>query len=78
MKPAPNIDNCNLSRSVHPARPNIYAPIHLLIVQQSPDFEAQIENQPKNCKTPTQVNPKSAEALMRQSKATARFHSKSP
>lgn len=78
MKRAPNIDNCNLSRPVHPARPNTYAPNHLMIVQQSPDLEAQIANQPKNCKTSTQVNPKSAEALMRQSKATARFHSKSP
>ena len=78
MKRAPKIDNCNLSRPVHPGRSNTYAPIHLMIVQQSPDFEAQIANQPKNCKTPTQINLKSAETLMRQSKAKARFHSKSP
>ena len=78
MKRAPKTDNCNLSRPAHSARPNTYAPIHLMIVQQLPDFEAQIANQPKKCKTPTQVNPKSAETFMRQSKAKARLHSKSP
>jgi len=78
MKRAPKIDICNLSRSVHPARPNTYTPNHLMIVQQSSDFEAQIANQPKKCKPPTQFNPKSAEALMQQSKATARFHNISP
>jgi len=78
MKRAPKINNYNLSRPAHPARPNTYASIHLMIAPQSPDFEAQIANQPKNCKTPTQVNPKSAETLMRQSKTKARFHSKPP
>ena len=78
MKRAPKINNYNLSRPAHPARPDTYVPIHLMVTQQPPGFEAQIENQLKNCKTPNQVNPKNAETLMQQSKAKARFHSKSP
>ncbi|MBL1435526.1 MAG: hypothetical protein COB08_004930 [Rhodobacteraceae bacterium] len=78
MKPAPKIDNYNLIRPVHPARPDTYVPTHLMITQQPLGFEAQTANQPKNCKTPPQANPKNAETLMKQRKAKARFHSKSP